>query len=47
MTAYVLAVVEDKHYADLSGTVTSQKRVRVHPVVEATAVDAEAAKSRR
>jgi len=39
----VLAVVEDKHYADLSGTVTSQKRVRVHPVVEATAVDAEAA----
>ena len=43
VTAYVLAVVEDKHYADLSGTVTSQKRVRVHPVVEATAVDAEAA----
>jgi len=43
VTAYVLAVVEDKHYADLAGTVTSQKRVRVHPVVEATAVDAEAA----
>ncbi len=43
VTAYVLAVVEDKHYADLSGTVTSQKRVHVHPVVEATAVDAEAA----
>ena len=40
-TAYVLAVVEDKHYADLSGTVTTQRRVRVHPVVEATAVDAE------
>jgi TldD protein len=43
VTAYVLAVVEDKHYADLSGTVTSQKRVRVHPVMEATAVNAEAA----
>ena len=42
VTAYVLAVVEDKHYADLSGTVTTQRRVRVHPVVEATAVDAEA-----
>ena len=38
-TAYVLAVVEDKHFADLSGTVTTQRRVRVHPVVEATAVD--------
>jgi TldD protein len=42
VTAYVLAVVEDKHYADLSGTVTTQRRVRVQPVVEATAVDAEA-----
>jgi TldD protein len=42
VTAYVLAVVEDKHYADLSGTVTTQKRVRVHPAVEATSVDAEA-----
>jgi TldD protein len=41
VTAYVLAVVEDKYFADLSGTVTNQRRVRVHPVVEATAVDAE------
>ncbi|MGA3352696.1 MAG: TldD/PmbA family protein [Acidimicrobiales bacterium] len=40
-TAYVLAVVEDKNYANLAGTVTTQRRVRVHPVVEATAVDAE------
>jgi TldD protein len=40
-TAYVLAVVEDKYFADLAGTVTNQRRVRVHPVVEATAVDAE------
>jgi TldD protein len=39
VTASVLAVVEDKHYADLSDTVTTQKRVRVYPVVEATAVD--------
>ncbi len=42
VTAYVLCVVEDKHYADLAGTVTTQCRVRVHPVVEAIAVDAEA-----
>jgi TldD protein len=42
VTAEVLAVVEDKHYADLSGTVTTQRRVRVYPVVEAVAVDAEA-----
>ncbi len=39
-TANVLAVVEDKHYADLAGTVTTQRRVRVHPVVEAVAVNA-------
>ncbi len=39
VTAYVLAVVEDKHFADLSGTVTTQRRVRMHPVVEAFAVD--------
>jgi TldD protein len=42
VTASVVAVVEDKHYADLSGTVTTQRRVRVHPEVEATTVDAEA-----
>jgi len=39
VTAYVLAVVEDKHFADLSGRVTTQRRVRMHPVVEAFAVD--------
>ncbi|HEV2360884.1 MAG TPA: TldD/PmbA family protein [Acidimicrobiales bacterium] len=40
VTAHVLAVSEDKYYADLSGTVTTQRRVRVHPVVEAVAVNA-------
>ncbi|MGA2521337.1 MAG: TldD/PmbA family protein [Acidimicrobiales bacterium] len=39
VTARVLAVVEDKHYADLSGTVTTQRRVRVHPLVEVIGVD--------
>ncbi len=37
--ASVLAVTEDKHYADLNGTVAVQRRVRVHPVVEAVALD--------
>jgi len=32
--ASVEAVREVKHYADVSGTVTTQRRVRVHPVVE-------------
>ena len=41
VSARVLAVVEDKHYADLSGTVTTQRRVRIYPAVEAVAVDAE------
>jgi TldD protein len=41
VAARVLAVVEDKHYADLSGTVTTQRRVRIHPVAEAIAVDSE------
>jgi len=40
VSARVLAVVEDKHFADLSGTVTTQRRVRIYPVVEAVAVDA-------
>jgi len=35
----VLAVTEDKHYADLAGTVANQRRVRVHPQVEAFALD--------
>ncbi len=38
-TAGVLQVKENKFYADLAGTVTTQQRVRVHPEVEATAVD--------
>jgi TldD protein len=42
VSAYVLAVVEDKHFADLTGTIATQRRVRVNPAVEATAVDAEA-----
>ena len=35
VTAYVLAVVEDKHYRRLGGTITTQRRVRLHPAVEA------------
>ena len=35
------AVKENKFYADTNGTVTTQQRVRVHPVVEAVAIDAE------
>jgi TldD protein len=41
VTAYVLAVVEDKHLADLSGTRTTQRRVRMHPVVEVYGTDGE------
>jgi TldD protein len=41
VTAYLLAVVEDKYYADLNGTVALQRRVRMHPVVEALSVDPE------
>ena len=39
VTARVLAVSESKHYADLQGTVATQQRVRVHPSVEAVALD--------
>lgn len=39
-TAGVLQVKENKFYADLAGTVTTQQRVRVHPTLEAVAVDA-------
>jgi TldD protein len=39
--ASVHAVKENKFYADTGGTVTTQQRVRVHPVVEAVSVDAE------
>ncbi len=41
VTAYLLAVVEDKYYADLNGTTALQRRVRVQPAVEALAVDDE------
>src|ERR1700728_814983 len=34
----VLAVTEDKFYADLSGTLARQRRVRVHPQLEAVAL---------
>jgi TldD protein len=37
--AMVLQVLEDKFYADLAGTVTTQQRVRLHPEVTATGVD--------
>jgi len=39
VSARVLAVSELKHYADLSGTVASQRRVRMHPVLEAVALE--------
>ena len=39
VVASVLAVVEEKHYADSAGTVVTQRRVRVHPAVDAVAVD--------
>ena len=41
VTAAVLAVVEDKYFADLNRTTATQRRVRLHPVVEVLSVDAE------
>ena len=38
--ASVMVVQENKHYADLSGTVTTQQRVRVHPQATVVNVDA-------
>ena len=38
VTAYVMAVAEDKYFADLSGTVALQRRVRLHPQLEALSV---------
>ena len=35
------AVRENKFFADLAGTVTTQQRVRVHPVLTAVRVDTE------
>ncbi len=39
VTASLLSVVEDSHYADSNGTVALQRRVRVYPVLEALSVD--------
>ena len=41
VTATVLAVIEDKYFADLAGTRALQRRVRIHPVVEALSSDEE------
>ena len=38
VTATVLAVTEDTHYGDLAGTVATQRRVRVHPQLQALAL---------
>lgn len=35
----LLAIKENKYYADLSGTVTTQQRVRLHPELNAVAID--------
>ncbi|MGH8827146.1 MAG: TldD/PmbA family protein, partial [Jiangellaceae bacterium] len=42
VTASLQQVLEGKFYADTAGTVTTQQRVRIHPVFEALAVDADA-----
>jgi TldD protein len=39
--ASVMAVQEDKYYADRAGTRTTQERFRIHPAATALAVDAE------
>ncbi|HXW34241.1 MAG TPA: TldD/PmbA family protein [Acidimicrobiales bacterium] len=39
VTAHVLAVSEDKYYADDAGTVVLQRRVRIQPQVEVHAVE--------
>jgi len=39
--ASLLQVLENKFYADLAGTVTTQQRVRSHPTVNAVSVDAD------
>jgi TldD protein len=41
VTAGLDQVLEGKFYADTAGTVTTQQRVRIHPVLEALAVDAD------
>ncbi|HWE54736.1 MAG TPA: TldD/PmbA family protein [Acidimicrobiales bacterium] len=39
--ASLMAVQEDKYYADLAGSRTVQERIRLHPAVTAIAVDAD------
>lgn len=39
VSASLLAVQENKFYADTAGTVTTQQRVRLHPELEAVSVD--------
>ncbi len=39
VSASVLQVKEQTFYADLAGTATTQQRVRLHPLLEATTVD--------
>src|SRR5262245_12939702 len=39
VTATLRQVFENKFYADTAGTMTTQQRVRLHPVLEAYAVD--------
>jgi TldD protein len=41
VTASLLAVIEDKCYADSNGTTAVQRRIRLHPVIEALSVDPE------
>ncbi len=42
VTAGVLQVKEQTYYADTTGTIVTQQRVRVHPELEATTVDSAA-----
>ena len=39
--AVLHAVLENKFYADLAGTVSTQQRVRLHPALEAVGIDKE------
>jgi TldD protein len=41
VSASVVAVQEDKYFADLSGTIALQRRVQIHPEAEAVSVSAE------
>ena len=38
VTAYVLAVSEEKHFGDLAGTTATQRRVRLHPQLQGLAL---------